>query len=92
MQKIPRTIYAHGMAGYVFIQTGGVLARSAEYLFQICRVAGYGFNKTCGIGGVLAGYFNCWRHNLPISEIIINYRYIPLILNIPHLSELYKGN
>ena len=45
--------------GMVFIKTGGVLREMGGVFFKMGR----------GIGGILAGYLNYWRPNLPISKI-----------------------
>ena len=49
------TIYAHGMAGYVFYSNRRGTCGIGGVLFLIGR----------GIGGILAGYLNYWRPNLP---------------------------
>jgi hypothetical protein len=52
-----------GRRGMFFIKTGGVL-RDRQGILKMGR----------GLSGILAGYFNCWGPNLPLSGIWNNFR------------------
>ena len=57
------------MAGYGFYQN---LRGTGE-------IGGVFFKMGRGLGGILAGYLNCWRPNLPISYNINKLRYNNII-------------
>jgi hypothetical protein len=60
--------------------TYGIWTRNGWVCFLL-KPAGYLrdkrgiFKMGRGLGGILAGYVNCWRPNLPLSQLCQNYRY-----------------
>ena len=67
-----------GRRGMVFIKTGGYL-RDRQGIFKMGR----------GIGGILAGYLNRWRPNLPIYENAQLFIYVLAIL-IKSMAPLFR--